>query len=61
MTCDHPKQEFIKEKSQYTDLLVDAISDWREQNEKVPENISDAGVGHLAGHEKLEELDNRKI
>ena len=44
VTEDGTVQEFIKEKSQYTDLLVDAISDWREQNEKVPENISDAGV-----------------
>ena len=44
VTEDGTVQEFIKEKSQYTDLLVDAISDWREQNEKVPENISIAGV-----------------
>ena len=39
----HTVQEFIKDKSDYTHLLVDALSEWREQNEEVPNNLA-AGV-----------------
>ena len=38
VTEDGTVQEFVKQKSNYTGLLVDAISDWREQN-VIRENI----------------------
>ena len=43
VTEDGTVQEFIKYKSDYTHLLVDALSEWREQNEEVPNNLA-AGV-----------------
>ena len=43
VTEDGTVQEFIKDKSDYTFLLVDALSEWRKQNEKVPNNLA-AGV-----------------
>ena len=44
VTEDGTVQEFIKNKSNYTNLLVDAISDWRKQNDKVLEIPSISGV-----------------
>ena len=43
VTEDGTVQEFIKCKHDYTHLLVDALSEWREQNEEVPNNLA-AGV-----------------
>ena len=43
VTEDGTVQEFIKDKSDYTHLLVDALSEWRKQNEEVPNNLA-AGV-----------------
>ena len=43
VTEDGTVQEFIKDKSDYTFLLVDALSEWRKQNEEVPNNLA-AGV-----------------
>jgi hypothetical protein len=42
VTEDGTVQEFVKQKSDYIDLLVDAISDWREQN-VVRKNIATVG------------------
>ena len=42
VTVDGTVQEFVKQKSDYIDLLVDAISDWREQN-VVRKNIATVG------------------
>ena len=44
VTEDGTVQEFIKNKSNYTNLLVDAISDWRKQNDKMFEIPSISGV-----------------
>ena len=42
VTEDGTVQEFVKQKSDYIDLLVDAISDWREQN-VIRKNIATVG------------------
>ena len=42
VTEDGTGQEFVKQKSDYIDLLVDAISDWREQN-VIRKNIATVG------------------
>ena len=44
VTEDGTVQEFVKDKSDYLGLLVDAISNWRAQNEEVPKNNTYAGV-----------------
>ena len=59
VTEDGTVQEFIKCKHDYTHLLVDALSEWREQNEEVPNNLA-AGVAKFYTH-SLGTRDSRSV
>jgi genome maintenance exonuclease 1 len=49
VTEDGTVQEFVKEKYDYLDLLVETANEWRNQNE-TPSNIGGVSVNGLSNH-----------